>query len=119
MTDKISIKSAINLKQNLASISASTFRLTHLHFARSFARIARYIVRPVAKCCAKLSHVVSNREKRRPGYQQRHRLIFLLHQRGTLHVNGTYRTVRVLIITIDYAYKKCRPPRVSDTNKAY
>lgn len=119
MTDEISIKSARNLKRNLAPVSASTFRLTRLRFAQSFATIARCIVRLLAKCCAKLSHAISNREKRQPGYQRRHRLTFLLHQQGTIHVNGTYRTVRVLIITIDYAYKKRRPPRVSGANKAY
>lgn len=95
-TDEISIKSVINLKRNLATVSARIFRFAHtLHiyaFARSFATIACCIVRSVAKRCAKLSHACF-----RPGkasrYQRRYRFNcgsqFLLHQRRAARMART------------------------------
>lgn len=44
--------------------------------------------------------------------------IFIASTRYNLR-KWQYRAVCVLIITIDYAHKKHRPPRVSNANKAY
>lgn len=119
MTDEIFMKSAINLKRNLAPVSASTFRLTRLHFAWSFAMITRCIVRPVAKCCAKLSHAVFKPGKSSTRISVTASFdIFIASTRYNSR-KWQYRAVLVLIITIDYAYKTHRPPRVSNANKAY